>query len=99
MENPAQIENITIFWGKHRGPLIYSNTFVVETGKTPVIIDPGGESDDLKKMSEKKAFIVNTHFHGDHRRLNYLLPGASSLPRNPMPPCFRATSVLSMPWA
>ncbi len=72
MEDSAKIENITIFWGKHKGPLIYSNTFVVEAGNTPIIIDPGGESDELKKLSDKKNFIVNTHFHGDHRRMNYL---------------------------
>lgn len=72
MEDSAKIENITIFWGRHKGPLIYSNTFVVETGKTTVIVDPGGESGELAKLSDKKAFIVNTHFHGDHRRMNYL---------------------------
>ena len=72
MEDSAKIENITIFWGRHKGPLIYSNTFVVETGNFPVIVDPGGESEELKKLSSEKAFIVNTHFHGDHRRMNYL---------------------------
>ena len=72
MEDSAKIENITIFWGRHKGPLIYSNTFVVETGQTTVIVDPGGESGELTKLSDEKAFIVNTHFHGDHRRMNYL---------------------------
>ena len=72
MEDPAKIDNITIFWGKHKGPLIYSNTFVVKTGQTVIIVDPGGDSEELKKLSETKALVVNTHFHGDHRRMNYL---------------------------
>jgi glyoxylase-like metal-dependent hydrolase (beta-lactamase superfamily II) len=73
MEHFKKLENITIFWGKHRGPLIYSNTFVVEVDKKrPVIIDPGSESPELKKLAEQEGFVVNTHFHGDHRRMNYL---------------------------
>jgi glyoxylase-like metal-dependent hydrolase (beta-lactamase superfamily II) len=72
MEDHKTIENITIFWGKQKGPLIYSNTFVVEAGQTLVIVDPGGDSQELKKLADQKNFIVNTHFHGDHRRLNYL---------------------------
>lgn len=72
MEDHTKIENIKIFWGKHKGPLIYSNTFVVESGETLVVVDPGGDSQELKKLAEQKNFIVNTHFHGDHRRLNYL---------------------------
>ncbi len=72
MEDHTKIENITIFWGRHKGPLIYSNTFVIEHGNTTIIVDPGGESQELKKLSDQKNFVVNTHFHGDHRRLNYL---------------------------
>ncbi len=72
MEDYTKRENITILWGKHRGPLIYSNTFVVESGHTRIIIDPGGESSELTKLSEQKNFVVNTHFHGDHRRMNYI---------------------------
>ncbi len=72
MENYTKRENITILWGKHKGPLIYSNTFVIDCGKKQIIIDPGGESVELKKLSEQENFIVNTHFHGDHRRMNYI---------------------------
>ncbi len=90
MEDHTRIENITIYWGRHKGPLIYSNTFIVDTGTTPVIVDPGGESDDLMKMSEHKAFIVNTHFHGDHRRLNYLFTRSEFFAPEPDAPMLRS---------
>ncbi|MGB9735175.1 MAG: MBL fold metallo-hydrolase [bacterium] len=77
MEQHTKIENITIFWGKTKGPLIYSNTFVIDTGGTKVIIDPGSDAPELKKLSEDEVFIVNTHFHGDHRRMNYLFKKAN----------------------
>lgn len=76
MEESTKIENISIFWGKNKGPLIYSNTFVVEVSNNRIIIDPGSDAPELKRLSEKEAFILNTHFHGDHRRMNHLFKKA-----------------------
>ncbi|MCL5277153.1 MAG: MBL fold metallo-hydrolase [Deltaproteobacteria bacterium] len=72
MEDHTKIENITIFWGRQEGALIYSNSIVVDCGRDKVIIDPSAESDGLKELSGQGASIVNSHYHGDHRRLNYL---------------------------
>ncbi len=72
MEDHKKIGNVTILWGKYKGPLIASNTLVVEHGGDTIIIDPGGESGELKRLSEKNCLIVNSHYHGDHRRMNYL---------------------------
>ncbi len=70
---PAKkIENVTIFWGKRVGPLIYSNTILIEYGKTRIIIDPSADADSLKALANQENLIVNSHYHGDHRRLNYL---------------------------
>ncbi len=72
MEDRTKIENITIYWGRQESALIFSNSIVVEGGRGKVIIDPSAESDELRELSRHKVSVVNSHYHGDHRRLNYL---------------------------
>ncbi len=72
MNSSKRMENITIFFGGKEGPVLYANTIVVNAASKKIILDPSADSEEVKRLSAERPFVVNSHYHGDHRRLNYL---------------------------
>lgn len=58
------------------GPLL-TNCYLILSKKEAVVVDPGGEIDEIFKIIDTKKiklkYIINTHFHPDHVFGNNLL--------------------------
>ncbi len=75
----SRIGNVEFVWAHNSREFVFSNTLVIH-GKPSIVVDPSANFSYLEQLASQKAidWVMNTHYHGDHRSLNPLFKG---LPR------------------
>lgn len=75
--------------GKGRYP--HCNSLYVDAG-SKAVIDPGSDEKVLRRIGEREKidWIVNSHYHEDHVRFNFLFPDAGLCVHPHETPCYRS---------
>lgn len=69
--------HLTFLQGTNGGRVPYANSLLIQ-GDVTALIDTGADRQDLEHVAASFApdLVINTHFHIDHTRGNYLFPKA-----------------------
>ena len=73
----AQIGNIEFVWGHNSKDIFFSNSILIHDPNT-TIVDPSASFSYLESIASQKIvkFVLNTHYHADHRSLGSLFKDA-----------------------
>src|SRR3990167_7508085 len=69
----SKLSNIEFVWARNSREFVFSNSIVIH-GSPALVIDPSANFSYLENLAAQKKidYVVNTHYHGDHRSLNPL---------------------------
>ena len=83
-------DRISFIRGQNLGRFPHCNSLFIDAG-VKVLVDPGSDYEALAPLVDQVEVVINTHYHVDHLRYNYLFrrarvwvhrldaPGMSSL--------------------
>jgi hydroxyacylglutathione hydrolase len=82
--------------GEENGKFPYCNTILI-TDEVNAIIDPGAGERTLEKVlrNHRVDLVINTHYHFDHIRFNYLFRDAEIHLNKYDAPCFKSLDALA----
>ncbi len=73
----AKIGNVELIWGHNSKDLFFSNSILIHD-QASWVVDPSASFSYLESVASQKIvkFVLNTHYHADHRSLNSLFKDA-----------------------
>lgn len=88
--------HVRVVRGEENGRFPYCNTVLI-TDEVNAIIDPGAGERTLEKVlkNNRVDLVINTHYHFDHIRFNYLFGDAEIHLNRYDAPCFKSLDVLA----
>jgi len=88
--------HVRVVRGETNGRFPYCNTMLI-TDEMNAIIDPGAGEKILEKLLEdyRIDLVINTHYHFDHIRFNYLFRDAEIHLNKYDAPCFKSLDTLA----
>jgi len=88
--------HVRVVRGEENGRFPYCNTILI-TDEVNAIIDPGAGEKILQKLSGnyRVDLVINTHYHFDHIRFNYLFRDAEIHLNKYDAPCFKSLDTLA----
>lgn len=72
----SRLKNIEFVWARNSREFVFSNSIVIHD-KPAIVVDPSANFSYFESLAARKRidWVVNTHYHGDHRSLNPLFRG------------------------
>lgn len=72
----ARLGTVEFVWAVNSREFVFSNSIVIHD-KPAIVVDPSANFSYLEGLASQKKidWVVNTHYHGDHRSLNPLFKG------------------------